>query len=419
MINPLEYTPKGDKHNSDYFNEYRLKIFERRITSGLDELIGDIGAIVVQVQTGDAMAYLHELYLMTPYRYQASFISSTHKIYCLKNTEHSPLYFILEPLNPQFIDDITRINRMYPNARDKFNARFVGEIFKTTAKDEVKDILLSHNMMFRDPDLTENKFYCSQHIHFTRLSDLTYNCVGYTDNDLFDFDALQLGQPFQLTPKESEQLNQLNEFSVTTGLKSLIKGIDHLATRILAGEREDAILEMLCLTNYYFWGAYNITDMNSSTNVTRVLHGNDIRSPAKVFTANNTPYMVNSFENYPMPTETFVRNYGRRMHHIAYEVIDGDHASGFKNIDFVVNTLKNEQHIQFLAKVFGECKDAPDLEQIFSTHSVYSLLITEYVERCHGFDGFFTKENVAALTAAAGLDETIKQHTQQHGVLGD
>ena len=43
----------------------------------------------------------------------------------------------------------------------------------------------------------------------------------------------------------------------------------------------------------------------------------------------------------------------------------GDHKEGGKNIDFVINTLKNKSNIKFLAKVFGECKDAPDLEQIF------------------------------------------------------
>lgn len=419
MINPLNYIPKGDKHNSDYFNEYRLKIYERRIASGLNQLIGDIGAIIIQVQTGDAFAYLKELYAMTPYRYQTSYISDTHKIYCLVNHEFAPAYIILEPLNPNFIDDITRINKRYPNAREKFNARFVGEVFKAKAQDEVKDILISHNMMFRDPDLTENKLFCGEHIQFTRMSDLTYNCVGYTDNNILDFDSFEFGQAFKLTPAQSATLEQLDAFSVESGLKKLIKGVDHLATRILAGEREDAILEMLCLSNYYFWGAYNITEMNSSTNVTRVLHSDDIRSPAKVFTANNTPYMVNSFENHPMPTETFVRNYGRRMHHIAMEVVDGDHPNGGKNIDFVINTLKNKSNIKFLAKVFGECKDEPDLEQIFSTHSALSVLITEYVERCHGFDGFFTKSNVAALTAAAGLDETIKQHKEQHGLLGD
>ena len=178
-----------------------------------------------------------------------------------------------------------------------------------------------------------------------------------------------------------------------------------MATRVLAGEREDAILEFLTLSNYYFWGAYNIAEMNSSTNVTRHPDVTDDKcSPAKVFTANNTPSFVNSFENLPMPTEDFVRNFGRRMHHIAYEVTDGDYDGELKNIDAVVTKLRNHG-IPFLANVIGECGDRPDLKQIFSKHSDYSLLITEYVERCHGFAGFFTRENVASLTEAAGRDE--------------
>jgi hypothetical protein len=118
-----------------------------------------------------------------------------------------------------------------------------------------------------------------------------------------------------------------------------------------------------------------------------------------------------------MPTEDFVRNYGRRLHHMAYEIVDGDHPSGGKNIDYVIETLRDKAHINFLAKIFGGEDDAPDLKQIFSKHSAYSILITEYVERCHQFDGFFTKANVAALTHAAGLDEEIKLPLQ--GVIGD
>ena len=419
MINPLHYTPKGDKHNSEFFDEYRIKIYERRIASGLNDLLVGLCAVVVQVQTGDAINYIKELYVMTPYRYKTSFVSKTHKIYCLVNQKNAPVYFVTEPLNPNFNDDISRVNKLYPNAREKFNARYVGEIFKTKDKNETKKILMSHNFQFHDPDITENKFYCNQHIEFTRMSDQTFNSTGYTQEDIFDIETLELGQRLILTKSELAELDTVNQFTEEQGIRPLIKGIDHLATRILAGDREDAILEFLCLSNYYFWGAYNIHDMNSSTNVNRVPHGDDIRSPAKVFTANNTPYMVNSFKNLPMPTEDFVRNYGRRLHHIAMEIIDGDHPKGGKNIDFVISTLRDKAHIAFLAKIFGACNDEPDLQQIFSKHSALSLLITEYVTRCHGFDGFFTKENVAALTEAAGLDETIKVHHKDQGVIGD
>lgn len=55
-----------------------------------------------------------------------------------------------------------------------------------------------------------------------------------------------------------------------------------------------------------------------------------------------------------------------------------------------------------------------ELKQIFSKHSKFSILITEYVERCHGYEGFFTRSNVASLTAAAGQDEQF-----HHGQIFD
>lgn len=419
MINPLNYIPKGDKKNSDYFEEYRIKIFERRISAGLDKLIGNIQAIVIQVQTGYAFKYLQELYYMMPYRYHKSYISDTHRIYILKNTNNAPLILILEPLDPNFVDDITRMNQMYPNSRTKCNSRYIGEILSCSDLTETQKILESHDFKFMDEDSVANNFFINPSLRFTRYSGYTFNSTGYVEGELATCEEFEFGQPFQLTKTQQATLAKIDEFSIVNGTKKLMKGIDHMATRILSDEREDAILEFLCLSNYYFWGAYNINDMNSSTNVNRIAHGHDIVSPAKVFTANNTPFMVNSFAKRPMPTENFVRNYGRRMHHIAIEIADGNQKDNLKNLDYVIDTLKNKAEISFLAKVFGECKDEPDLKQIFSKHSEISLLITEYVERCHNFDGFFTKHNVAALTEAAGLDENVKSHHAQKGVIGD
>jgi hypothetical protein len=48
------------------------------------------------------------------------------------------------------------------------------------------------------------------------------------------------------------------------------------------------------------------------------------------------------------------------------------------------------------------------LKQIFFSASEHSSLIIEYVQRFGDFHGFFTKENVAGLTAAAGADETLR-----------
>ena len=401
----MTYEPKGDKKNSDFFNEYRIKIYERRQSSGVDGLLGNIRSLVVQVDPGDALPYMAELYTMTPYRFQAAYKSDTHNFYILETKPNFPRFILMEPLDEDYEDDIRRINMLYPLASSKPNTRYVGEIFHTKDMKQTRDILESQNVRFHHPGETKNSFYANDHFCFTFPSDFTFNRIGYTNSMLEDYDELELGERFDLTAEQMASLDQKAAIVKDLGISELLTGVDHMATRILAGEREDAILEFLSMSNYYFWGAYNISEMNSSTNVNRNSNViDDKESPAKVFTANNTPSFVNSFENLPMPTEDFVRNYGRRMHHIAYEVTDGDHGSGQKNVDFVVGEL-GKLNVPFLAHVVGECTDTPDLKQIFSKHSKYSLLITEYVERCHHFKGFFTKQNVASLTAAAGNDE--------------
>jgi len=413
------YIPKGDKKNSDYFYEYLPKIYQRRSESGLDDLIGNITGILIQVNHQDLFAYLRELYLMTPYRLHQIMQNASHHIAILKNHyTPSPVLIVMEPNSSHYVDDFTRMNMLYPNALVKPNARYIGEIFHTRNLLETINILKSHDFSFFSANESNNELLLNENFILTRPSDISFNCIGYSQDNFYELESFPWGKPFQLNKHQKQVLQAADDCSREHGIEKLLLGIDHCATRVLANGREDAILEFLCLSNYYFWGAYNIEEMNSSTNVTRTPHGNDLLSPAKVFTANNTPYMVNSFENRPMPTEAFVKNYGRRMHHMAYEVLDGDHPSGMKNIDYVVQTLHQNQ-IPFLSQIFGECKDIPNLKQIFSKHSELSLLITEYVERCKKFDGFFTKDNVAELTAAAGIDEAMKDHTDQKGVLGD
>ncbi len=177
--------------------------------------------------------------------------------------------------------------------------------------------------------------------------------------------------------------------------------IDHLATRIYCQNRETAILEWLSLSSYFYWGSYDIKDQNSSTNVTKSAHfADEINSPAKVFTANNTPYFVNHLEKLPSPTETFVRNYGPRLHHLAIGVNDGEY-NGMENIDYVVSEI-SRQGKKFLLDVIGSKEEG--IKQIFSSASEHSSLIIEYVQRFGDFDGFFTKQNVAELTHAAGVE---------------
>jgi hypothetical protein len=92
------------------------------------------------------------------------------------------------------------------------------------------------------------------------------------------------------------------------------------------------------------------------------------------------------------------------MHHIAVEVKDGDQ-HGKENIDVVVDAI-TAQGKGFLLNTVGSREEG--LKQIFSSASDSSLII-EYVQRFDDFDGFFTKENVASLTYAAGQEEAVSK----------
>ena len=243
----------------------------------------------------------------------------------------------------------------------------------------------------------------------SKPSPYTHNIVAYMERPSEQIRTYALGLS-AIRPDVQEVYLAAKELQSKLEIDDLILPIDHLATRVYSQNREVAILEWLSLSSYYYWGSYDIKDQNSSTNVTKSVHyANELKSPAKVFTASNTPYFVNHLHKLPSPTETFVRNYGPRLHHIALAVRDGER-HGMENIDYVVKQIA-AQGRDFLLDVIGSKQDG--LKQIFSSASEHSSLIVEYVQRFGDFDGFFTKQNVAELTHAAGVEEELLELQSQ------
>jgi len=404
-----KFEVQGDKKNSDFFREYLPKIYDRREKSGIDDLVEGLSAVVIQVEYGEAIKYLIEIYLMTPYRFSEGYISQTHKVFVLRNRDGYPSVIVLEPLDKNYFSKLSGIDVLYARAKEKPNARYMGEIYKTKNLKETVGILEEQEFRFLVPENMVNRFLANENFRLSDISYFTNNLVGYSESDLDSLVGLGVGESFVPEREEQLQLDKVDEVYKAFGFDKLIQGIDHMATRVLCHDRESAILELLSMTNYYFWGAYTIEEMNSSTNICRNPNIEDeLLSPAKVFTANNTPFYTKTIDGLPSPTEDFVRNFGKRMHHMAYAIADGEQEGGVKNIDYVVGELYKKE-VPFLADVIGECKDFPDLKQIFSKSSSLSFLITEYVQRCHGFEGFFTKDNVASLTEAAGADEALQK----------
>ena len=399
----LSFTRNGDKQNSDFFEQYLGKLLEERDTSGLTDMIHEIDALMITVDPGHSIRYIAELALMTPYHYLVTLESESHWTHILRIDMNSPDFIVREVKDASTQGIFRSLNEIYPIGVHKPNSRYMGEILRVSDLHGVVQHQQERDFRFFNQDQVR-KLELPGNLAVSKPSPYTHNIVGYMERTPEQLRVYSLGvshifsdvQDAYFAAKELQKKCQIDD---------LILPIDHLATRIYSQNREVAILEWLSLSSYYYWGSYDIKDQNSSTNVTKsVHHSSEQRSPAKVFTANNTPYFVNHLVKLPSPTETFVRNYGPRLHHIAMAVRDGE-TNGMDNITMVVNQVAS-QGKDFLLDVIGSKEEG--LKQIFSSASEHSSLIIEYVQRFGDFNGFFAKDNVAELTHAAGVEEELK-----------
>ncbi len=445
MLPGQPYDRFGDKQNSDFFEEYLLKIYDWRDKTGLTANFGRMSAVVVEVDPGLAKDYIAELSVMTMYSYVRSFEFGDYRYHLLRICPDVPDMLVRESLSAGF-DLIRAMSEFAVKAKEKPRTRYIGEIYEAHDYAQIFAELTKFDARFVE---APSSLKSGNYVYWTEPSIYTWNAFGYRKPvKTGTYPEYDLDREFKFSEEELSLFAKMKSLQKELNVDKYILPYDHLATRVYSHDREHAILELMRMSCYYYWGSFNIDDQNSSTNVTRPVHdfgfgqiqhhdeyGNAIilnkeaMSPAKVFTANNTPYYVNDFVNLPQPTEAFVRNFGRRMHHLAVSVRDGyfeegqaidgnsyllngvgeladDHKRTYKYVDFVVDQLRKAEK-QFLADVVGSCEEG--LKQIFSKASEYSFLITEYIQRCNEYAGFFTKNNVAALTAAAGMDESVQK----------
>jgi hypothetical protein len=402
MIDSLSFSRSGDKTNSDFFEEYLVRLLEERDRVGLSALVREIGALMLTVEPGHATQYVAELALMTPYHYLVSLESESHWTHVLRIDASCPDLLVREVKSPSTQGVFRSLNEVYPIGARKPNSRYMGEILRVENLHDTVALQQAREIRFFSADEVR-RLELPGNMAVTKPSPYTHNIIAYMEcaegePQVYALGISSIRSDVQEVYEAAKALQLKHEFA------DLILPIDHLATRVYAQNREVAILEYLSLSSYYYWGSYDIKDQNSSTNVTKSVHfDEEARSPAKVFTANNTPYFVNHLDQLPSPTESFVRNYGPRLHHVAFAVRDGERA-GMEHIDYVVKSIQ-EQGKDFLLDVIGSKDEG--LKQIFSSASQYSSLIIEYVQRYGGFQGFFARENVAELTHAAGVEEEL------------
>ncbi len=159
--------------------------------------------------------------------------------------------------------------------------------------------------------------------------------------------------------------------------------LDHVATRLLAMDRDAAILELMRLTNHRYEFSIYVESLNSITNVTRRSRG----GVGLVLTSGIAPFMDESSAG---PTEKFVYNYGPRTHHMAFDTADIEETYAALGRDGMT----------FMVELVGGPSEG--LHQTFTNPSPNTMIVNEYIHRYAGFDGYFTLSNVTALTAATG-----------------
>lgn len=401
-MNSLDFPRQGDKQNSPFFEEYLMRLLRERDELGLTGMIREIDAMMITVDPGHSVQYIAELALMTPYHYLVTLESESHWTHILRIDMQSPDILLREVKDPNTRGIFRSLNEVYPVGAKKPNSRYMGEIIRVTDLHTVVEIQQSREFRFFSQDQIR-RLELPGNLAVSKPSPYTHNIVAYLEREPDELRVYALGIS-AIRSDVQEACAVAKELQVKLRFDDLLLPVDHLATRVYSQNREVAILEYLSWSSYYFWGAYNIHDQNSSTNVTKSVHyRNEANSPAKVFTANNTPYFVNHLEKLPSPTETFVRNYGPRLHHVAIAVKDGVR-DDMENIEYVVKAIA-DQGKSFLLDVIGSKEQG--LKQIFSSASEHSSLIVEYVQRYDDFEGFFTRENVAELTHAAGAEEEL------------
>lgn len=403
MTQSLGFPRYGDKQNSPFFEDFLGKLLEERDRVGLTDAIRQIDALMITVEPGNSQAYVGELCLMTPYHYLVTLESESHFTHILRIDMSAPDILVREVKDPNTRGIFRSLNEVYPIGASKPNSRYMGEVFRVENLHKTVELQKSRDVRFFNQDQVR-KLELPGNMAIVKPSPYTHNIVGYWERPESSIRVYALGLS-TIRDDINRAYQEAKAAQEKLGIDSLLLPIDHLASRVYSQNREAAILEYLTLTSYYYWGSYDIADQNSSTNVTKsVHHANELESPAKVFTAANHPYFVNHLLKLPSPTEQFVRNFGPRLHHIAVAVRDGE-SSGKANIDHVVDSLRNCGQ-DFLLDVIGSKEEG--LKQIFSSASEYSSLIVEYVQRFGDFQGFFTKQNVANLTHAAGVEESLK-----------
>ncbi|UCE98483.1 MAG: hypothetical protein JSV74_03750 [Dehalococcoidia bacterium] len=340
------------------------KIDSERRQAGTYGLVGGLDHVIINTEQSKHMSAIGELMNTTGLRLADAFEDESRNVAIL-TTDNSANFMVTARTDG--INPFLAFNQA-PKSAHLPNTRLETLVFSSPGLEKYVAIQKNRGVRFMTDEIIERRNCLFIQ---TVPSLFTGNSIGFIQ---------WTGKEGNYRPQKSRSL-EIEAHKPPSQYLDQIQYLDHIATRVEAKLRDRAIIEFMELTNYSFDFAIYIKKLNSITSVARLTKADF----ALVFTSGISK---NIQEEYIGPTEMYVRNYGARVHHMAFHTED---------IDNVFHTLK-AGGVEFLSDLVGSPEEG--LKQAFTKGSNNTLLVNEYIHRFGDFDGFFTKSNVETLTKA-------------------
>jgi len=352
------------QNSDDYLNREVPRVLEERKRSGLEGLVGGLECVIINTEPDKQRDTVDEFLRTTGLEVDEAFEDSRHRTVVLKTEESAD--FLVRARKGE--TNLFSQYNAFPKSNHLPNTRLETFVFHVHDIEKYISIQKSRGVRFMTDDILETD-------HYRFIQTLPMKSTG-TSISVIQWKS----EHGSYASQEAKSLDWAFEKPGAAHLSN-IKGLDHTALRVRAKDRDATIIEFMELTNYTFDFAIYVKMFNSITNVARLSD----ETFAMVFTSGITAYTDDETSG---PTETFIHNYGTRVHHLAFHT---------EQIETTYAALQ-DNGMKFLIELVGSPQEG--LKQTFSEPSGNTLLVNEYIHRYGDFDGFFTKSNVTRLTEA-------------------
>lgn len=359
--------PDEFSNTQEHLTREAPRVRQERSQAGLAGLVGGLAAVIISTETDRQRACVEEFVRYTGFGLDHVFQGPNYITAVLRGQRGADI--LVRSRRSGVTNPFGAMNRAHPKSLSLPNTRLETFVFDTPDIERYVAIQRSRGVRFVTDEVIRTDTYWFIQAAPSPVTGASYGFIQWLggrkryyefgDAEYLDWDI----------PKPD--LPHLKNIGM----------IDHVACRLHARDRDEAILEFMRMTNYNYDFSIYVESLNSITNVARG-GGEDA---AMVFTTGIRPFIDESASG---PTEKFVHNYGPRTHHIALYTQD---------IAATFAALKADGR-EFMIELVG----GPDegLHQTFTEPSPSTMIVTEYIHRYGGFTGFFTKSNVTLLTAA-------------------